>query len=96
MSFMYILKCNDGSFYVGSTFDLNKRILEHQNGEGAIYTKSRLPVELFYFEEFNHIQDAFDREKQVQKWSRTKKLALIAGQFDELNSLSKKCFDTPL
>ncbi len=63
--FMYILLCSDGSYYTGSTIDLEKRIDEHQNGNGANHTKKRLPIELVYFEEFERIDLAFNREKQV-------------------------------
>ena len=75
--YMYILLCADGSFYTGSTNNLQLRLEQHQSGEGANYTRRRLPIELVYFEEFNRISDAFFREKQVQGWSRKKKLALI-------------------
>lgn len=86
---MYILKCDDDSYYVGSTTDLTRRVEQHNNGEGAEYTKKRLPVELVYFEECKNIKDAFLREKQVQGWSRKKREALIFGRFDLLPSLSK-------
>ncbi|MCA1752588.1 MAG: GIY-YIG nuclease family protein [Cryomorphaceae bacterium] len=76
---MYILTCNDFSYYTGSTNDLELRVRQHQNGEGANYTRKRLPVELVYFEEFDRVDKAFYREKQVQRWSRKKKEALIAG-----------------
>ena len=56
---MYILECSDGSFYTGSTNNLTLRFEQHQNGEGANHTKSRLPVKLVYFEEFNRIDLAF-------------------------------------
>ena len=59
------------------------------NGEGAIYTKNRLPVELFYFEEFDRIDDAFKREKQIQNWSQAKKKALAKSMFDKLNGLAE-------
>lgn len=75
--FMYILLCSDGSYYTGSTIDLEKRIIDHQTGNGSNHTKKRLPVELIYFEEYKRIGDAFYREKQIQKWSRVKKEALI-------------------
>lgn len=75
---MYILLCSDGSYYTGSTNDLELRMKQHQAGEGANHTKNRLPVELIYFEEFQRIDKAFYREKQVQGWSRKKKEALIA------------------
>jgi len=64
--FMYILQCADGSYYTGSTKDLELRIEQHQNGEAAIYTKKRLPVTLVYVEEFDRVDLAFYREKQVQ------------------------------
>ena len=82
--FMYILECSDGSYYTGSTIDLARRIVQHQNGEGANHTKKRLPVTLVYYEEYQRIDDAFYREKQVQGWSRKKKEALIFGNPDLL------------
>lgn len=88
-SYMYILKCSDGSFYTGSTQELEKRVQEHNMGVGANYTRKHLPVELVYYEEFQRIDDAFAREKQVQGWSRAKKNALIQGQFGKLTDLSK-------
>ncbi len=88
-AFMYILLCKDGSYYTGSTVDLNRRIAQHQAGEGANYTKTRLPVKLMYYETFDSIRAAFIREKQVQGWSRKKKEALISGNVDMLPLLSK-------
>ena len=88
MPYMYILRCRDGSFYVGSTIDLERRLTQHQLGQGARYTAERLPVELAYVEEFSRIDDAFAREKQVQNWGRAKRLALIEGRFDDLPGLS--------
>ena len=92
---MYILKCNDNTYYTGSTRDLIMRVLQHQLGFGANYTKSRLPVELVYFEVYNRIDDAFYREKQVQSWSRCKKTVLIEGKNERLPSLAKKVFYKP-
>ena len=82
--YMYILECTDGSYYTGSTKDLELRLIQHQAGEGANHTKKRLPVKLVYFEEYSRIDEAFYREKQVQGWSRKKKEALINGLSDEL------------
>ena len=82
--YMYILKCTDGSYYTGSTKNFELRLHQHQMGEGANYTKRRLPVDLVYFEEFQRIDEAFYREKQVQGWSRKKKKALINGQLEDL------------
>ena len=86
---MYILRCSDGSYYTGSTRDLEGRLYEHQNGLGAVFTKKRLPIKLVYCEEFERIDEAFYREKQVQGWSRAKKEALIQGQYDLLPKLAK-------
>ena len=85
---MYILLCADNSYYTGSTNNLELRLQQHQNGEGAKHTRGRLPVELVYFEEFERIDNAFYREKQVQGWSRKKKEALIEGNHHLLPSLS--------
>jgi len=59
--FVYILLCADGSFYTGSTNDLERRMVEHQNGEGANHTRKRLPVELVYSEEYDRIDEAYYR-----------------------------------
>ena len=90
--YMYILECSDGSYYTGSTIDLKRRLLQHQLGEGANYTSKRLPVKLVYFEEYDRIDHAFYREKQVQKWSQVKKQALIYGITDALPVLALKIF----
>jgi len=88
--YLYILRCADGSYYTGSTVDLETRLEEHRSGRGANYTKKRLPVELLYVEEFERIDEAFYREKQVQRWSRAKKEAYMAGDFELLKKLSAK------
>jgi predicted GIY-YIG superfamily endonuclease/mevalonate kinase len=87
--YVYILECADGSYYTGSTIDIEKRIAEHNDGKGANHTKKRLPVVLKYIEEFQRIDDAFYREKQIQGWSRAKKEALINKQLSELKSLAE-------
>ena len=86
---MYILKCVNGNYYTGSTINLQRRLQQHQMGEGANFTKKHLPVELVYFEKFQRIDEAFYREKQVQGWSRKKKEALISGEYERLSELSK-------
>ena len=86
--YAYILECADGSFYTGSTKDLALRLKQHQNGEAAIHTKLHLPVKLVYYETFDRIDEAFNREKQIQKWSRAKKIALIKGDIQLLKQLS--------
>ena len=87
--FMYILKCADDSYYTGSTINLELRLAQHQNGEGANHTSKRLPVVLVYYEEYQYIAEAFYREKQVQGWSRKKKEALIDNRAEDLPLLSK-------
>jgi putative endonuclease len=87
--YMYILQCSDSTYYTGSTIDLERRIEEHQTGIGANYTCERLPVTLVYFEEYDRIDHAFYREKQVQGWGRKKKEALIFGETEKLNQLAE-------
>ena len=86
--FVYILECSDGSYYTGSTKDLKRRIAQHQMGKGANHTRKRLPVKLLYYEEYNRIDEAFHREKQIQGWSRKKKKALIDGHPELLHKLA--------
>ena len=89
MAFTYILQCSDGSYYVGSTHDLDKRLKQHQSGQGGTFTKLHLPVKLVYKEEYGTYQQAFVRERQIHGWSRAKKEALIEGDIDKLKRLSK-------
>jgi len=86
---MYILLCSNGNYYTGSTNNLERRLAEHQNGEGSNFTKKHLPIELVYVEQFERIDHAFYREKQVQGWRRKKKEALINSKHNELPELSK-------
>jgi putative endonuclease len=92
MAWMYILECCDGSFYVGSTKNLELRFSQHQSGKGSRYTSGRLPVQLVYCEEYERVTDAFYREKQVQGWTRRKRQALINGNPELLPALAKKVF----
>jgi len=87
--YLYILECADGSFYTGSTNHLRKRLVQHMNGEGALHTERHLPVKLVYYETHDHVSQAFKREKQVQGWSRAKKIALIKGDITKLKQLSR-------
>ncbi len=88
MPYMYILECSDGSYYTGSTWDLERRLWEHQNGLGAKHTAKRLPVTLLYCEECERIEDAYIREKQIQGWSRKKKQALMASDLNRIHILA--------
>ncbi|GAB3799424.1 GIY-YIG nuclease family protein [Humibacter antri] len=88
MPFAYMLRCADGSYYVGSTRDLDTRMEQHHSGAGSAYTSRRMPVELVFAEEFDDIGSAFRREKQIQGWSRRKREALITGDYAALPGLS--------
>ncbi len=77
MNFTYIVKCSDGSLYCGWTNDLDKRIKAHNEGKGAKYTKTRLPVSLVYFEEFETKEEAMSREWHIKHLRRSEKLKLI-------------------
>ncbi len=88
-----MLRCSDGTYYTGVTSNLEKRIQEHQDGkhqEG--YTFFRRPVVLVYCAEFTDISLATKKEKQIKKWSRVKKEALINKTYEALPNLSKKKF----
>jgi len=93
MPYMYIVECSDGSYYVGSTWVLERRVWEHNNGGGAEYTRRRRPVRLVYYEEYERVTDAYGREKQVQNWSRAKRRALIDGRLGDLPLLSRSPAD---
>ena len=89
MPYVYILQCGDGAFYVGSARDLEVRLAQHQAGDGGNYTAKRQPVELVFCEEYDRIDDAYDREKQLQGWGRAKRKALIEGRIGDLPGLSR-------
>lgn len=77
MNYTYILKCSDESLYTGWTNDLRKRIRAHNEGKGAKYTKSRAPVSLVYFEEYETKQEAQKREYAIKRLTKKQKLSLI-------------------
>jgi len=87
--YMYILKCANGAYYVGSTRNLDLRLQQHQSGLGSVYTKKHLPVTLIYFETFQRIDEAFAREQQLKGWSRKKKEALINEALENLHVLAQ-------
>lgn len=84
MPYMYILECADGSYYVGSTWDVERRLAQHNDGTGATYTKRRRPVQLAFAAWFERIDEAYAAEKQLQGWSRRKRRMLIEGRVEEL------------
>ena len=93
MPFVYMLRCADGSYYVGSTrAALDHRLWQHSTGNGCRYTSTRLPIELVLAEEYARVDEAYAREKQIQGWSRKKREALISGNYEDLVGLSRKTF----
>jgi putative endonuclease len=91
-AFVYMLRCADNSFYVGSATgdDLSKRISEHQSGAYPGYTWSRRPVKLVWSQYFEKITDAIAVERKIKGWSRAKKGALIKGDWASVQSLSRR------
>jgi len=93
MAYVYILLCNDRSYYVGSTTaDPELRVWQHNNDDvaGAAYTRRRRPVRLVWSAEFGSVIEAFAFEKRVHGWSRAKREALIRGDFEALPGLAKR------
>ncbi|OGW66620.1 MAG: hypothetical protein A3H49_08160 [Nitrospirae bacterium RIFCSPLOWO2_02_FULL_62_14] len=90
MLYVYILRCNDGSFYVGTARDLYVRVKAHNDGRGVAYTFKRRPVWLVYSEAFISEAEAIQRERQLKDWSRAKKEVLVAGDLHSLKRLSKR------
>lgn len=89
-AFVYILRCADGKYYVGSTRkSLEERVGEHNAGVGSAFTKARRPVHLAFAEEFEQITDAIAMERRLKGWTRAKKEALMRGDFDLLKLLAK-------
>jgi putative endonuclease len=89
-AWVYIVRCSDGSYYVGSARgDLSQRIADHNAGRYTGYTRERLPVVLVFSQDCNRITDAIALERKLQGWSRAKKEALIRGDFAELSALSR-------
>lgn len=85
MNYVYILRCADGSLYTGWTNDLEKRVKTHNAGKGAKYTKTRLPVELVYYEEYEGKGEALSREFSIKKLKKTDKEKLILKQHIDNN-----------
>jgi predicted GIY-YIG superfamily endonuclease len=88
-AFVYILRCSDQSYYVGSTRkSLEGRVAERNAGSYGGWTKSRRPVELAFHQEFERIDDAISAERQIKGWSRAKKEALMRGEWSKLKQLA--------
>jgi putative endonuclease len=90
-AFLYLLRCADGSYYVGTTrTSLEMRIAQHNAGSFGGYTLTRRPVTLVYSQWFDRVTDAIENERKLKGWSRAKKEALVRGDFDELKRLSAR------
>jgi len=90
-AYVYILRCADGKYYVGSTRgSLEQRVAEHNAGAFGGFTSKRRPVELVFHQAFDRITDAIAAERQLKGWSRAKKEALIAGDFDLIRRLASR------
>ena len=87
---MYILRCANGGYYTGHTTNLKLRLAEHQSGEADGWTRHRRPVELVFSQEMPSKDEAFLAERRIKGWSRAKKEALIAGDWDTVRQLAKK------
>ncbi|MCC6925868.1 TrmJ/YjtD family RNA methyltransferase [Novosphingobium sp.] len=88
--YTYMLRCSDGTYYVGHTDDLENRIPQHQSGLIPGYTATRLPVELVWSDTFPSRYEALSAERQLKGWSRKKKEALIAGDWDRVSELASR------
>ena len=90
-AYLYILKCADGSYYIGTTrTELEIRLAQHNAGTFAGYTSSRRPVTLVFSQWFDRITDAIECERKLKKWSRAKKKAFMRGDFAELQRLAER------
>jgi|SRR5271166_3776263 len=90
-AYLYILRCADTSYYVGTTRDsLERRIAQHQAGTWDGYTSHRRPVTLVFHQHFQRIEDAISAERQIKGWRREKKEALIRGNYSALPGLARR------
>jgi putative endonuclease len=91
-AFVYMLRCSDGSFYVGcATGDnLDRRIAQHQSGAFPGYTYSRRPIELVWSEHFDRITGAVAAERKLKGWSRAKKEAIIRADWTSIRTLARR------
>ncbi|MCJ2188631.1 GIY-YIG nuclease family protein [Novosphingobium beihaiensis] len=87
--FTYILRCRDGSYYVGHTDDLEHRIAQHQTGALGGYTARRLPVTFLWADSFQTRDEAFAAERKLKGWSRAKKEAMMAGDWGLVSQLAR-------
>ena len=90
--YVYILKCNDNSYYVGHTDNIESRIAAHQQKTIPCYTNSRLPISVMFIQDFGSRDEAFSAERQIKKWTRKKKEALIEQNWSKVSLYAKKIF----
>jgi putative endonuclease len=81
--YVYVLECSDGTFYTGYTTDVDRRVREHEAGEGAKYTSGRTPVSLVHVEEFDSCSAAMSREHEVKSLSRAEKERLVGSSISD-------------
>lgn len=86
---LYILECADGSFYIGHTDDLDQRLTQHDQGKGCVYTSTRRPLKLIHAEGFETRYEALSMERKLKGWSRAKKQAYMAGDWNTVRVLAK-------
>ena len=90
-AFLYILRCSDGSYYIGTTrTSLEIRVAQHNDGTFGGYTSTRRPVTLVYSQWFERITDAIENERKLKKWTRAKKEAFIRGDMTALRQLAAR------
>ncbi len=88
--YVYILKCSDGSYYVGHTDNIEKRISEHQSGSGEGYVSARLPITVVFVEPCASRGEALEAERKLKRWSRWKKELLIMHGWEGMKSHKKR------
>ncbi len=86
---LYILECADGTFYIGHTDDLDNRLVQHDLGKGCVYTSTRRPLKLIHTEGFETRYEALSMERKLKGWSRAKKQAYMAGDWNTVHVLAK-------
>ena len=90
MVFTYILLCADDTFYIGHTEDLASREATHNGRHGGSYTSTRCPVRMVYAEEYPSLSEALARERQLKRWTTSKKRALVLGDLASIKSLARR------
>jgi|KBSSwiS6_1023812.scaffolds.fasta_scaffold19765_2 putative endonuclease len=90
MAFIYILRCADDTLYVGHTENVASRERTHNDGKGAKYTAARRPVRMVYAEEHHSVESAIARERQLKRWTKKKKEALVLGDLRTLRAIGRR------